>query len=90
MHEQQLTAVFKALSDKTRLEIVKKLVASPCNGASCGEVRASSALSQPAMSHHFGKLADAGIVSERKDGKEKYYELNYELLEKYGIDPSKF
>ncbi len=90
MHEHNLTTVFKALSDKTRLDIVRKLYASPCQSSSCTEATGQSTLSQPAMSHHFSKLTEAGVVLERKDGKEKYYELNLKLLEEYGIDPSKF
>jgi hypothetical protein len=30
---------------------------------------------------------DAGVLLESKAGKEKYYELNKEVLEAHGIDP---
>lgn len=81
---EQLLMVLKALSDQTRLDIVRRL-ARERQAASCGEVRSCSSLSQPAMSHHFAKLVDAGIVIERKAGKEKYYELNTPLLEQLGL-----
>ena len=85
MHEQTII-ILKALADPTRLDIIRRLIR---DGASCTEVRAKSALSQPAISHHFGKLVEAGIVLEQKSGKEKFYELNTTLLNQHGIDPHK-
>ncbi len=81
--------IFKALSDKTRLDIVRALVRDHNDSKSCSEVSTVSSLSQPAMSHHFGKLVDAGILVERKDGTEKIYHLNSTLLLSAGIDPKK-
>jgi DNA-binding transcriptional ArsR family regulator len=49
----------------------------------------STKLSQPAMSHHFNKLVDAGVVSEEKRGTQKLYELNTALLKSIGIDVTK-
>lgn len=80
---------FKALADTTRLDIVRSLVKKPHDTASCGEVSACSSLSQPAMSHHFKKLVDAGVILERKQGTEKFYELNTSLFAKLGINPEK-
>ena len=82
--------IFKALADPTRLEIVRELAKKPEDCKSCSEVSSVSSLSQPAMSHHFKKLVDAGVITERKQGTEKIYELNSELLVSVGIDPSKF
>ncbi len=81
--------ILKALADKTRLDIVRALVRDHNDTKSCSEVSAVSSLSQPAMSHHFGKLVDAGVLLERKSGTEKIYELNSELLARAGIDPKK-
>lgn len=81
--------IFKALADKTRLDIVRSLNKKPHDTASCGEVSTCSSLSQPAMSHHFKKLVDAGVLLERKQGTEKIYELNHDLFASIGINPSK-
>lgn len=80
---------FKALADRTRLDIVRNLAHKPRDTASCGEVSTCSSLSQPAMSHHFKKLVDAGVILEHKQGTEKLYELNTDLLNRIGIDPTK-
>lgn len=81
--------VFKALADPTRLDIVRNLARKPRDSASCGEVSTCSSLSQPAMSHHFKKLVDAGVILESKKGTEKIYVLNTEALMNFGIDPNK-
>jgi ArsR family transcriptional regulator len=89
MHVDQSIPVLKALADKTRLDIVRTLVRDRKDCASCSEVSEVSSLSQPAMSHHFKKLVDSGVLNERKVGTEKIYELNTELLTRLGIDPKK-
>jgi DNA-binding transcriptional ArsR family regulator len=80
--------IFKALADQTRLDMVRTLVADG-GQSSCGSVSSCSTLSQPAMSHHFGKLVDAGVLIGHKDGVQKYYEVNYGLLASVGIDVTK-
>jgi len=80
--------VLKALADSTRLEMVRSLVEHG-GDAACGQVSACSPLSQPAKSHHFGKLVEAGVLLDHKDGVQKYYKINYPLLEDMGIDIKK-
>lgn len=89
MHTADSVTILKALADKTRLDIVRTLVRDRDDTARTAEVRTCSSLSQPAMSHHFGKLVDAGVLLERKVGTEKVYELNSKLLLKSGIDVKK-
>jgi DNA-binding transcriptional ArsR family regulator len=88
----QSAVVFKSLADETRLSIVRKLAEDKCE-VKGGDIINSCAefhkLSQPAMSHHFSKLVAAGVLLERKAGVEKHYELNTQLLNETGIDPSK-
>lgn len=89
----QAVEIFKALADPTRLDIVRRLAAEPDSFVPSGDlIEACSSiarLSQPAMSHHINKLVDAGIISERKIGTGKRYELNQEVLATAGIDPAK-
>jgi ArsR family transcriptional regulator len=66
-------AIFKALSDANRLQIVDML--------SCGELCACKLLqrfkiTQPTLSHHMKVLTDCGLVTGRKDGIWMYYSLN--------------
>lgn len=88
MHDQTIT-ILRALADPTRLEIVRTLIKDRDDTASCAKVSSHSTLSQPAMSHHFKKLVEAGVIDEHKAGTEKIYKLNSRLLSKLGIDPKK-
>ena len=85
--QQQRIEVLKALADETRLALVQKLcreggVVAGCDLSSCASIHK---LSQPAMSHHFGKLVDAGVIVESKQGTQKLYALNEPLIEAAGI-----
>jgi ArsR family transcriptional regulator, arsenate/arsenite/antimonite-responsive transcriptional repressor len=80
-------SILKALADETRLDIIRRLQKS--NEASCTEISTCSRLSQPAMSHHFNKLVEAGVLKESKHGTEKFYELDIKQLDSHGIDINK-
>lgn len=85
MADDTTTLIFKALADTTRLDIIRGLACEE-NGSPCSQLRSTSPLSQPTMSHHLSKLVEAGLVIETKSGKEKTYQLNKELLFAHGID----
>jgi len=89
MHDDTYVTVFKALADKTRLDLVRTIAAKPKDTASCNEASSCSSLSQPALSHHFKKLVDAGVLLERKQGTAKIYEINGPMFESLGINPNK-
>lgn len=89
MKDAQTIAVFKALADPTRLKMVRVLASCPTGQKTCGELSEKAELSQPAMSHHFAKLASAGIVSEEKVGTHKIYSLNTKLLGDLGLNIKK-
>lgn len=77
--------IFKALSDPARVCIVRKLASPNCSG-SFGCASSELDLSQPSKSHHFHLLTEAGVVTEHKDGRRKYYQLNHDVLHAAGID----
>ena len=67
------SAVFKALSDETRLKILDIL--------SCGELCACKILenlhiTQPTLSYHMKLLCDCGLVRSRKEGSWIHYWIN--------------
>lgn len=70
---EELVSVFKALSDETRLRIVKLLE----QGELCVcDITAALAMVQPKVSFHLGTLKEAGIIKDRKQGKWIHYSLN--------------
>ncbi len=70
--------VMKALSDPKRLRIVDML----SQGELCANnIQSSFAVSQPTLSHDMRVLKEAGITSERRDGKNIFYTLNADALD---------
>ncbi|MGO9377566.1 MAG: ArsR/SmtB family transcription factor [Dissulfurispiraceae bacterium] len=65
--------VFKALTDETRLRILKLLE----HGELCVcEIVAALDIVQPKVSFHLATLKDAGLVNDTKHGKWIHYRLN--------------
>src|SRR5436309_14574397 len=69
---------FHALSDETRLEIVRLL----SHGERCVcELRNVLDAAQSRLSFHLKTLKDAGLVSDRREGRWIYYALNRDARE---------
>lgn len=91
-HKLHAITVLKSLADETRLDVAKFVAASEQPVPSCtvvGSCAQRLKLSQPAMSHHFKKLVDAGVLIQIKQGTENHYRFNHEALERLGIDITK-
>ncbi len=84
---KDIVNVFKALSDDTRIDIIRKLLKQ--TELSCQQLMKFFSLSQPTLSHHFNKLIDAEVLTVRKDGVNHYYGVNKKYLENMGIDINK-
>ncbi|MGH2451607.1 MAG: ArsR/SmtB family transcription factor [Candidatus Limnocylindria bacterium] len=70
----QLTPVLKALADPTRLEMVAILRDADQPLCVC-DFTTTFGLSQPTVSHHMGRLRDAGLVESTKAGIWAFYSL---------------
>ena len=74
----QAARVFHALSDETRLEIVRLL----SHGERCVcELQQALKAAQSRLSFHLKTLKDAGVVSDRREGRWVYYALNRDALD---------
>ena len=71
--DRQLTKFFKALSDKTRREILRLLERHP---RSVGEIVDNFQLSQPTISRHLSVLREADLVVDQRRGQHVIYRLN--------------
>ena len=63
----------KALSDRTRQEIMKLCC---CEWRSVGEMANELKVTQPTVSHHLAYLRDANLVHIRPEGRQTFYTLN--------------
>jgi ArsR family transcriptional regulator, arsenate/arsenite/antimonite-responsive transcriptional repressor len=71
------TRRFHALSDETRLRIVDLLR----GGEQCVcDLTSALDVGQSLLSFHLKTLKDAGLVTDRRDGRWAYYALNHEAF----------
>ena len=70
---KSLQRCLAALSDPTRQQIVAALSKERLN---VGELTKRFALSQPAISHHLRVLANAGLLVQEREGRERLYRLD--------------
>ncbi len=86
---EELANIFKALSDPTRLRLVKLL--SDCTPARCdskGELCVNAlacelGVTQSAVSQHLRVLRQAGLVQGKRCGSFVHYSLDRDRLEQY-------
>ncbi len=74
MERQGLDAVFKALADGSRRELLDRLRAD--NGQTLGDLCARLDMTRQAVSKHLGVLEEANLVATVKRGREKLHYLN--------------
>ena len=81
MNEQQALDAFAALSQETRLRIVRLLVTAGPEGLSAGAIgEAMDGASSSRMSFHLGHLEQAGLVASRREGRSIIYSAAYPAL----------
>jgi len=79
---EELTEVFKALSDPTRLRLVKLL--GDHEGALCVNALASRLdVSQSAVSQHLRVLRQTGLVRSERRGSSVHYLLDQDRLKQH-------
>lgn len=67
--------IFRALADPTRRAVFERLAGGEM---SVSELKSGFSISQPAVSQHLATLKRAGLVAERRDGRNIYYRLHPE------------
>lgn len=84
---EELAEIFKALSDPTRLMIVKLLgECSPneCGGSLCVKSLAKKVgVTQSAVSQHLRVLRQAGLIQGERNGSFVHYSIDQERLEQF-------
>jgi ArsR family transcriptional regulator, arsenate/arsenite/antimonite-responsive transcriptional repressor len=73
-----MDAVFKALNDSTRREILELLKEKEMTA---GEIVEQFNISGPSISHHLDLLKQAELVDSEKEGQYIYYSLNISPIE---------
>ena len=76
-----------ALGDRTRRTIFELVVEAP---RAVGELAGGLPVSRPAVSQHLKVLKEAGLVSDRRDGNRRIYEVNRDGLAGLRADLDRF
>lgn len=74
--DKDLSLIFKALGDSTRLTIYKKLTEESLCACKLLEM---FNITQPTLSYHMKMLVDSGLVNCVKDGKWCNYSINKDV-----------
>ena len=73
-----MNALFKALNDATRRDILEMLKK---GDMTAGEIADEFHFSKPTISHHLDLLRQAGLVESVKQGQFVYYSLNTTVMD---------
>lgn len=79
--DDQVVKIAKALSDRTRVQIIREL--SKKDRITCTEAGEIANLSQPTMSHHIKVLVDAGLLLTEKHGRHVIIWVNRNALKDF-------
>ena len=81
---EQATALarrLKVLADPTRLRLLSMLLASEHGEACTCDLVEPLGLSQPTVTHHLQRMADAGIVHGERRGRWTFYSVDKDAIE---------
>jgi DNA-binding transcriptional ArsR family regulator len=80
MNLSQARTAFAALSQETRLRIVRLLVKAGRDGMAAGEVADELGVSASNMSFHLKELDHAGLIASRREARSIIYTADYDGL----------
>ncbi|MEM9798036.1 MAG: metalloregulator ArsR/SmtB family transcription factor [Pseudomonadota bacterium] len=80
MNETQAAARFAALSDPSRLAILRHLVRAGPEGTNAGDVARAVGASPSRASFHLAALSKAGLITSRREARAVIYTIHFEEL----------
>jgi DNA-binding transcriptional ArsR family regulator len=73
-----MNAVFKALADPTRRQILRLLGE---REMTAGELAEQFEMTKPSVSHHFAVLKEADLIRSRREGQIIWYSINTTVVQ---------
>lgn len=80
MDQSQALAAFAALSQETRLSIVRQLVRAGQKGVAAGDIAEAMKASPSNVSFHLKELERAGLIEARREARSIIYSAHYDNL----------
>ncbi len=81
MNITQFSRTAKALADPRRFEILEAIAST--EESACSTLVEQFPISQATVSHHLKELANAELISVRREGQHSYYHFCPDVLEEY-------
>ena len=80
MDKRQALSSFAALSQETRLSIVRALVVAGPEGLAAGVIAERMGVSATNVSFHLKELERSGLISQRRESRSIIYSASYDAL----------
>jgi ArsR family transcriptional regulator, arsenate/arsenite/antimonite-responsive transcriptional repressor len=80
MMERQVLAAFSALSQQTRLHVIRKLVVAGPAGLAAGAIADAVNVSASNISFHLKELEHAGLITAQREARSIIYSANFDTL----------
>lgn len=80
MDDKQALAAFAALSQETRLNVVRTLVVAGADGLAAGRIAEILGTSPSNISFHLKELEHAGLISMRRDSRSLIYSARFDAI----------
>lgn len=77
MNEYKFIKILEAISDRTRLKILRLISKGEI---SCLDITRKIKMSQPTISHHLKILSDSGLVKVRRSGRFGFFSINESIV----------
>jgi DNA-binding transcriptional ArsR family regulator len=80
MKNTEVVAALAALAQDSRLDVFRLLVEAGPDGMPAGRVAEKLKLAPSALTFHFDRLREAGLVSVRREGRSMIYAAQFETM----------
>jgi DNA-binding transcriptional ArsR family regulator len=80
MNHIDVVGALAALAQESRLAVFRLLVRRGPEGYAAGEIGERMAIPGPTLSFHLKELAQAGLVTARKESRFMYYSANFDRM----------
>ena len=80
MKKHDALAALAALAQDNRLDVFRLLVEAGPEGMPAGSVASALKLAPNALTFHFDRLRDAGLVTVRREGRSMIYSAQFDMM----------
>jgi len=82
MNNRSAAAALESLGNETRLTVYRSLVRAGPNGLAVGKLKQKLHIPGSTLSHHIAHLVNAGLMTQRREGRVLRCTANYRSMRK--------